>query len=48
MSYLGQRFEVPHELSGKTVRLVVDPHAARVLGVESGTATRDGRLNEVQ
>jgi putative transposase len=34
VSYLGVRFEVPHELSGKTVRLVVDPHAARVVGVE--------------
>ena len=34
VSYLGQRFEVPYELSGKTVRLVVDPHAARVVGVE--------------
>ena len=34
MSYLGQRFEVPYELSGKTVRLVVDPHAERVVGVE--------------
>ena len=33
-SYLGQRFEVPYELSGKTVRLVVDPHAQRVVGVE--------------
>jgi len=34
VSYLGVRFEVPYELSGKTVRLVVDPHAARVVGVE--------------
>ena len=34
VSFLGQRFEVPYELSGKTVRLVVDPHAARVVGVE--------------
>jgi len=34
VSYLSQRFEVPYELSGKTVRLVVDPHAARVVGVE--------------
>ena len=33
-SYLGQRFEVPYELSGKTVRLVADPHAERVVGVE--------------
>ena len=28
-------FEVPYELSGKTVRLVVDPHAQRVVGVEN-------------
>lgn len=34
VSYLAQRFEVPYELSGKTVRLVVDPHAGRVVGVE--------------
>jgi putative transposase len=34
VSYLGQRFELPYELSGKTVRLVVDPHAGRVVGVE--------------
>lgn len=34
VSYLGRRFEVPYELSGQTVRLVVDPHAARVVGVE--------------
>lgn len=37
VSYLGQRFEVPYELSGKTVRLIVDPHAARVVGVEDET-----------
>ena len=34
VSYLGQRFEVPYELSGKAVRLVVDPHEGRVVGVE--------------
>lgn len=45
VSYQGQDFEVPYELSGKTVRLVVDPHAERVVGVEDeegrslGTAT---------
>ena len=33
-SVLCQRFELPYELSGKTVKLVVDPHAARVVGVE--------------
>lgn len=34
VSYQGQRFEVPYELAGKTVQLVVDPHAQRVVGVE--------------
>lgn len=34
VSYQGQAFEVPYELSGQTVRLVVDPHAAKVIGVE--------------
>jgi len=34
VSYQGQRFEVRYELSGKTVQLVVDPHAQRVVGVE--------------
>jgi transposase InsO family protein len=35
VSYQGQDFEVPYELSGKTVHLVVDPHAATVIGVEN-------------
>ena len=34
LSYLGERFEVPYELAGKTVNLVVDPHAGSVVGVE--------------
>jgi transposase InsO family protein len=34
VSYLSQRFELPYELAGKTVKLVVDPHAQRVIGVE--------------
>jgi putative transposase len=34
VSYLGADFEVPYELSGKTLRLVVDPHAGHVVGVE--------------
>jgi len=34
VSYQGQRFEVPYPLSGHSVRLVVDPHAIRVIGVE--------------
>jgi transposase InsO family protein len=45
VSYQGRDFEVPYELSGKNVRLVVDPHAEQVVGVEDndgeslGTAT---------
>lgn len=35
VSFQGDRFEVPFELSGKTVRLVVDPHAGTVVGVEN-------------
>lgn len=35
VSFQGARFEVPFELSGKTVRLVVDPHAGVVVGVEN-------------
>ena len=34
VSYLNQRFEVPYELTGKSVQLVVDPHAQSVVGVE--------------
>lgn len=34
VSYQGKDFEVPYELSGKTVLLVVDPHEGKVVGVE--------------
>ena len=34
VSYQGKRFEVPYELSGKRIMLVVDPYARKVLGVE--------------
>ena len=34
VSYQGKDFEVPYELSGKTVQLVVDPHVEAVMGVE--------------
>ncbi|RLA04794.1 MAG: integrase [Gammaproteobacteria bacterium] len=34
VSYQGERFEVPYELSGQSVQLVVDPHAEQVIGVE--------------
>ncbi len=43
VSYLAQRFEVPYELSGKTVRLVVDPHAGRVVGVEDAAGVSLGQ-----
>jgi putative transposase len=34
ISYLSERFEVPYELSGKFVRLVVDPHTEQAIYVE--------------
>ncbi|MEX3816259.1 DDE-type integrase/transposase/recombinase [Paraburkholderia sp. BR13439] len=37
VSFNGKRFEVPYELTGQTVLLVVDPHAGTVLRVESQT-----------
>jgi len=46
VSYQSERFEVAYELAGKTVKLVVDPHAGIVVGVEDaagaslGSATR--------
>jgi transposase InsO family protein len=35
VSYRGQRFEVPYELSSRTVQLVVDPHGQQAISVES-------------
>ena len=43
MSYLGERFEVPYELIGKTVQLVVDPHRQKVIGVESESGDSLGK-----
>ena len=34
VSYQGGHFEVAYELSGKNVRLIVDPHLQKVVGVE--------------
>jgi putative transposase len=35
VSYEGKFFEVPYELAGQTVQLVVDPHTETVVGVEN-------------
>jgi putative transposase len=43
IAYQGQDFEVPYELSGKTVQLVVDPHAGQVVFVEDDTGKRLGK-----
>ena len=42
VSYGGQRFEVPFDLIGKTVLLVVDPHKQKVLGVEAANRVGGG------
>jgi transposase InsO family protein len=47
VSYLGRRFEVPYELSGKAVRLVVDPHEGRVVGVEDEAGAALGAATEL-
>lgn len=47
VSYLGRRFEVPYELSGKSVRLVVDPHEGRVVGVEDEAGAPLGAATEL-
>lgn len=43
VSYEGQRFEVPFELIGKTVLLVVDPHKQKVVGVEAANGDSLGK-----
>ena len=43
VSYEGQRFEVPFDLTGKTVLLVVDPHTQKVIGVESANGDSLGK-----
>ena len=43
VSYLGQRFEVPYALSGKTVMLVVDPHVGAVVDVEDEVGASLGK-----
>ncbi len=43
VSYQGKRFEVPFELAGRTVKLVVDPHAGRVVGVEDDAGNSLGQ-----
>jgi len=42
VSYNGIHFEVPFELAGKNIRLVVDPHAGTVLGVENESGEHIG------
>lgn len=44
VSYQGSAFEAPYELSGRWVRLVVDPHAGRVLSVEDDDGQRLGAV----
>lgn len=43
VSYEGRLFEVPYEFSGRTLRLVVDPHTATVFGIEDDEGKDLGR-----
>jgi putative transposase len=47
VSYQGKDFEVPYELSGKTVQLVVDPHAGTVMGVEDADGNALGSVTSL-
>lgn len=50
VSYQSRKFEVPYELSGKQIRLVVDPHTKQVISVEDeqgeylGAAVQEDKL----
>ena len=44
VSYQGSRFEVPYELAGQTVKLVVDPHTKQAIRVENAQGTSLGRV----
>jgi transposase InsO family protein len=44
VSYQGSRFEVPYELAGRSVCLVVDPHSGQVLGVEDADGQPRGAV----
>jgi hypothetical protein len=47
VSYQGKDFEVPYELSGKTVQLVVDPHAGTVMGIEDADGNALGSVTSL-
>ncbi|VFN03667.1 MAG: Transposase [Candidatus Kentron sp. G] len=40
ISYGGQLFEVPYELSGQTIHVLVDPHRKTVVGIENEQGQR--------
>lgn len=42
VSYNGARFEVPYELSGRQIQLLVDPHSGSVLAAEDDGGTHLG------
>ncbi len=47
VSYQSARFEVAYELAGKTVKLVVDPHAGIVVGVEDAAGASLGSATKL-
>jgi putative transposase len=48
VSYQGREFEVPFELSGKAVQLVVDPHQETVVGVEDAAGKSLGQATPLE
>lgn len=47
VAYQNRRFEVPYALAGRKVRLVVDPHRGRVIGVEDSEGQSLGEATEL-
>lgn len=43
VAYQGQRFEVPYELAGQSVQLVVDPHTEQAISVEDSQGETLGK-----
>jgi putative transposase len=47
VAYLGKRFEVPYELSGKSIQLVIEPHAEQLISLEDHEGKAIGKAVEL-
>lgn len=47
VAYLGKRFEVPYELAGKSIQLVIEPHAEQLIALEDHEGKPLGKAVEL-